>query len=140
MKHIMWGVCIAVAVFAVGGCQSQKANGKHGAQVIGTDDLRYPRYGDTIEHEDYENPDNWLARGGDGQKEADVFFLYPTSWRAAYGEYPIASIGNPDMRHWAAYYLKTRASAFETAGNIYAPFYRQLDASFVVAQKPSDGI
>jgi hypothetical protein len=71
---------------------------------------------------------------------ADVFFLYPTSWRAAHGEYPICGINNADMRHWADYYLKTRASAFETAGNIYAPFYRQLDAAFVVAKQPPDMI
>ncbi|MDR1049253.1 MAG: DUF3089 domain-containing protein, partial [Synergistaceae bacterium] len=89
---------------------------------------------------DYGSPDNWLAVGSGGQKDADVFFLYPTSWRAAYGEYPISAVDNAEMRQWADYYLKTRASAFATAGNIYAPYYRQLDASFIVAQQPKDGI
>jgi pimeloyl-ACP methyl ester carboxylesterase len=107
--------------------------------VIRAEDLRYPRYGDDIEPVDYRNPDNWLAAGG-RQSDVDVFFLYPTSWRAAKGEYPICGIDDTEMRHWANYYLKTRASAFETAGAVYAPFYRQLDASFVIAQQPADGI
>lgn len=140
MKNIVLALCAAVMVFAAGGCRSEQAAGSRQPRVIGTDDLRYPRYGDDIEPVNYGNPDNWLAKGEGGEKEVDVFFLYPTSWRAAYGEYPIAAIDNADMRHWASYYLKTRASAFETAGNIYAPFYRQLDASFVVAQDPLDGI
>jgi pimeloyl-ACP methyl ester carboxylesterase len=42
------------------------------------------------------------------------------------------------MRRWADYYLKTRASAFAAAGNIYAPYYRQLDAAFIVAQQPKN--
>jgi pimeloyl-ACP methyl ester carboxylesterase len=137
MKNTILALCAAAVV--TGGCQSQKMAGSP-PRVITTDDLRYPRYGDNIAPVNYGNPDNWLAMGGDRQKDVDVFFLYPTSWRASYGEYPIAAIGNTDMRHWALYYLKTRASAFETAGNIYAPFYRQLDAAFVVAQEPADGI
>jgi pimeloyl-ACP methyl ester carboxylesterase len=44
------------------------------------------------------------------------------------------------MRQWADYYLKTRASAFETAGNIYAPYYRQFDAAFIVAQQPKESV
>ncbi|MDR2803866.1 MAG: DUF3089 domain-containing protein [Treponema sp.] len=132
-------LCVAV-VLAAGGCVSQNAVESSPGRVIRTEDLRYPRYGDNIEPVDYGDPANWLAAGADGQFAADVFFLYPTSWRAAYGEYPITGINNKDMRHWANYYLKTRASAFETAGNVYAPFYRQFDASFVVAQQPDNGI
>jgi hypothetical protein len=107
---------------------------------IKPEDLRYPRYGDRIEAIDYGSPDNWLATGSGSRDDVDVFFLYPTSWRAAYGEYPIAAADNAEMRKWAEYYLKTRASAFETAGRIYAPYYRQLDASFVIAQRPLVGL
>jgi pimeloyl-ACP methyl ester carboxylesterase len=108
--------------------------------VIRQGDLRYPRSGDNIEPVDYSNSDNWLAKGNEGSLDVDVFFLYPTSWRAAIGEYPIAAIDNVEMRKWAAYYLKTRASAFETAGNVYAPFYRQLDAAFIVSQESMDAV
>jgi pimeloyl-ACP methyl ester carboxylesterase len=136
MKKIVVSACVA-AVFC--GCISQAAPVAK-EYVIRTEDLRYPNYGDNIEPVNYGNPDNWLATGVDGAIKVDVFFLYPTSWQAAYGEYPICGINNTDMRHWANYYLKTRASAFETAGNIYAPFYRQLDASFVIAKRPIDGM
>ncbi|MDR2782372.1 MAG: DUF3089 domain-containing protein [Treponema sp.] len=140
MKKISFLFFAVAALFTQTGCVSQNAAENSRGRVIWAEDLRYPRYGDNIEPVDYGNPDNWLAAGVGGHSDVDVFFLYPTSWRAAYGEYPIAGINNTDMRHWANYYLKTRASAFETAGNIYAPFYRQLDASFVVAQQPVDGI
>ncbi|MDR0374663.1 MAG: DUF3089 domain-containing protein, partial [Treponema sp.] len=123
-----------------GACKTQKTPYDSQPALIKPGDLRYPRYGDNIEPVDYGDPDNWLANGDDGTLDVDVFFLYPTSWRAAVGEYPIASIDNIEMRQWADYYLKTRASAFETAGNIYAPYYRQLDAAFVVSKKPEDGI
>jgi hypothetical protein len=84
---------------------------------------------------DYSKSDNWLAlpSSEEAKKEVDVFFLYPTSWRAN-GAYPIADINNAEMRKWANYYLKTRASAFDT-GNIFAPYYRQMDAAFALSQK-----
>jgi pimeloyl-ACP methyl ester carboxylesterase len=135
MKRIVTVVCAAAFLC---GCISQNPMEK--GRVIRAEDLKYPYYGDDIVPVDYGNPDNWLAVRTDGQMEVDVFFLYPTSWRAGYGEYPICRVDNTDMRHWANYYLKTRASAFKTAGNIYAPFYRQLDAAFVIAQHPIDGI
>ncbi|MHB9291918.1 hypothetical protein Holit_01005 [Hollandina sp. SP2] len=140
MKKTVFFVCVVAALFLQGACKSQSVSQNQTPRLFQVEDLRYPRYGDDIVPVDYRNPDNWLAKGSDGQNDVDVFFLYPTSWRSNYGEYPIAAIDNTEMQHWANYYLKTRASAFETAGNIYAPFYRQLDASFVIAQQPADGI
>ncbi|MDR1149683.1 MAG: DUF3089 domain-containing protein [Spirochaetaceae bacterium] len=137
MKKMLLMFCAAILVFILFGCKIQEGTT---TGLIKPEDLRYPRYGDKIEAVDYNNPDNWLAKGSGGTHQVDVFFLYPTSWRAEYGAYPISAIENLEMRHWAFYYLKTRASAFETAGNIYAPFYRQLDASFVVAQNAANGI
>ncbi|MDR1276233.1 MAG: DUF3089 domain-containing protein [Candidatus Accumulibacter sp.] len=97
-------------------------------------EIGYPKGGDRIVASNYANPHNWLAVEQSPEKPVDVFFIYPTSWRAKPGEYPIADIDNSEMRHWAKYYLDTRASAFKTAGNIYAPFYRQLDAAFALSQ------
>jgi hypothetical protein len=103
--------------------------------------LRYPKLGDAITPIDYSNNDYWLTRPdlagqshSAAKNDVDVFFVYPTSWRAEAGEYPIAEINNAEMRHWAEYYLTTRGSAFETAGTIYAPYYRQLDAAFGLSQ------
>jgi hypothetical protein len=50
------------------------------------------------------------------------FFIYPTAWKANEG-YPICDINNKQMRQGAEYWLKFRASAFETVGNIFAPYY-----------------
>jgi pimeloyl-ACP methyl ester carboxylesterase len=97
--------------------------------------IGYPEGGDRILATDYADRDNWMTIAQDPDKPADVFFIYPTSWRAKPGEFPISGINNPEMRHWAKYYLDTRGSAFETAGNMYAPFYRQLDASFALSQE-----
>jgi hypothetical protein len=130
--------CAMPLFFAFFGCAS--ADSADSFRSLKPEDLRYPRYGDSIEAVDYRRADNWLAAGSGGGDEVDVFFLYPTSWRAAYGEYPIAAIDNAEMLRWADYYLKTRASAFETAGRIYAPYYRQLDASFVAAQGTMTGL
>jgi pimeloyl-ACP methyl ester carboxylesterase len=97
--------------------------------------IGFPEIGDPILPTDYKDMDNWLEVQKAADKPVDVFFIYPTSWRAKPGEFPISGINNPEMRHWAKYYLDTRASAFETAGNVYAPYYRQLDASFAVSQQ-----
>jgi hypothetical protein len=96
--------------------------------------IGYPMAGDRIQATDYANKDNWMTIAANPDKPVDVFFIYPTSWRAKPGEFPISVINNPEMRHWAEYYLDTRGSAFETAGNMYAPFYRQMDASFALSQ------
>jgi hypothetical protein len=97
-------------------------------------EIGYPKRGDRIAPADYADSNNWLAVEQNPEKPVDVFFIYPTSWRAKPGEFPIAGIDNGEMRHWAKYYLDTRASAFKTAGNIHAPFYRQLDAAFALSQ------
>jgi hypothetical protein len=100
-----------------------KAKSSHGYSI--------PVSGDNIVPSNYSDPANWLSlpQKEKLKKKVDVFFIYPTAWRAA-GKYPISDINNPEMRQWARYYLKFRATAFETAGNIFAPYYRQLDALF----------
>ncbi|MDR2660247.1 MAG: DUF3089 domain-containing protein [Spirochaetaceae bacterium] len=143
MKKTILSLCAVPLLFAfsalsLSGCKAQDKS--ENARLIKPEDLRYPAYKDNIIPVDYSDPDNWLAINANGQYTVDVFFLYPTSWRAAPGEYPIAKIENISMRSGAFYYLKTRASAFETAGNIYAPFYRQFDAADIVGQSPGSAI
>jgi hypothetical protein len=94
-----------------------------------------PIEGDKIIPIDYSKTESWLSQpiGEELKKNVDVFFVYPTSWRAR-GSYPIADIKNKEMREWAMYYLKTRASSFNV-GNIFAPYYRQVDSAFVFSQK-----
>jgi hypothetical protein len=99
----------------------------------GDDSFDIPVGGDKITPTDYSDVNNWLVllKKEELKQKVDVFFIYPTAWRAN-GAYPIADINNKEMRYYANYYLKFRASAFETSGNIFAPYYRQLDASYAV--------
>lgn len=94
-----------------------------------------PVEGDKIIPIDYSKSENWLSLPAESElkKNVDIFFSYPTSWRAR-GMYPIADINNDEMRTWAYYYLKTRASAFDV-GNMFCPYYRQVDSAFVFSQE-----
>jgi hypothetical protein len=99
------------------------------------DYLTYREHGDTPKAADYGDPANWLCAPSASPAPVDVFFVYPTAWRAEPGELPIADINDPTMRRWARYYLDTRASAFATVGDVYAPYYRQFDAAFLLSQE-----
>jgi len=67
-------------------------------------------------------------------KEVDVFYLYPTAWQKVNTTDPdICEIDNPSMLIGSAVAFARQATAFETVGNIYAPYYRQADAAYVLA-------
>ncbi|MDR3358369.1 MAG: DUF3089 domain-containing protein [Desulfovibrio sp.] len=76
---------------------------------------------------DYCNKDNWLAAPGNPAKNVDVFFAYPTAWRAEAGAYPVSRIDNPGMRHRAKHYLAAHASVFKSCANIFAPYCRRRE-------------
>jgi len=79
---------------------------------------------------DYAKSDYWLAMPASVEKEADVFYLYPTVWQKAREDDPnICSIDEPAMLENAKKVFAIQATAFETAANIYAPYYRQADAA-----------
>ncbi|MEI6750184.1 MAG: DUF3089 domain-containing protein [Bacteroidota bacterium] len=62
-------------------------------------------------------------------KPVDVFYLYPTVWTPDSITNPLyCEIDNASMRIGSAYAFSKQAIAFETAGNIYAPYYRQANA------------
>jgi hypothetical protein len=107
--------------------------------LIEIDDTFYevPDGSDKLTPSNYADFKNWLSlpKKSDLTKKVDVFFVYPTSWRAN-GNYPVSDIDNKEMRKWAKYYLKFHASVFETIGNIFAPYYRQLDAQFAIKTNP----
>jgi hypothetical protein len=61
-------------------------------------------------------------------KKADVFFLYGTAWHKTDGHEPnICQIENATLMAGSLEGFRQDATAFETAGNIYAPYYRQAD-------------
>lgn len=63
----------------------------------------------------------------------DVFYLYPTAWQKVHDSDPnICNIDNPSMLAGSASAFGRQATAFETFANIYAPYYRQADAAYII--------
>jgi len=78
---------------------------------------------------DYSNEENWLALPTDPSKDVDVFYLYPTGYFKSSDDEPdVCKIDNEMMVSNAQGAFQRQATAFETVGNIYAPYYRQADA------------
>lgn len=79
---------------------------------------------------DYSKPEHWLSVPVVADKKVDVFYLYPTAWKQISPNEPnICSIDNPTMLVGAKLAYARQATAFESVGNMYAPYYRQLDMS-----------
>ena len=83
---------------------------------------------------DYSKPEHWLSLPLSSEKMVDVFYLYPTSYQKINATDPnICDIDNPSMLKTSKNNLAGQASAFETVANIYAPYYRQVDARYVLS-------
>jgi hypothetical protein len=78
---------------------------------------------------DYSQADHWLSLPATLYK-ADVFYLYPTtSWTKNNSISMICTIDDSLMMTDAAEDYSRQATAFETAANVYSPFYRQDNSS-----------
>lgn len=82
---------------------------------------------DSIAASDYSDTGNWLKIPEKIDYEVDVFYLYPSGFSPSY-EGEECEIDNEGMREKAVEYYMCQATAFEGLANIYAPFYRQIDA------------
>ena len=79
---------------------------------------------------DYSQAAHWLSLPAT-VKAVDVFYLYPTAWQKTDQSDPnICEIDNPSMLKGSNMAFAKQATAFETVGNIYAPYYRQEDAAY----------
>ncbi|MFZ4590561.1 MAG: DUF3089 domain-containing protein [Ignavibacteria bacterium] len=88
-------------------------------------------------HTDYSKPEHWLFVPSTTEKEADVFYLYPTVYgKTDINDSSICEINNAAMLRNAKIPFNIQATAFETAGNIYAPYYRQMDAVYGLTLPP----
>lgn len=76
---------------------------------------------------DYAMPENWLYAPERVDKPVDVFYLYPTAWMRRPGEPDICPIDHCGMRKGAQTVFTVQASALFPVGNVYAPYYRQVD-------------
>jgi Protein of unknown function (DUF3089) len=79
---------------------------------------------------DYSQPEHWLSLPTSADKPVDVFYLYPTEYvKPAAGGPVVCTSDDPGMMKGAKAAFSRQATAFETVGNIYAPYYRQADAA-----------
>lgn len=88
---------------------------------------------------DYALATNWMLAPATPTKPVDVFYLYPTAYNKKDASSPnVADIKSAGMRIGARSAYRRQASAFADAANIYAPYYRQLDATWALALSPAE--
>ncbi|MCI2083188.1 MAG: DUF3089 domain-containing protein [Bacteroidales bacterium] len=91
------------------------------------------KYAATGSATDYSLASNWLSIPVI-DKAVDVFYLYPTAWHKTDSDEPnICDIDNAMMLAGSASAFQRQATAFETVGNVFAPYYRQADAVYTLA-------
>jgi hypothetical protein len=78
---------------------------------------------------DYRSRSHWLCLPTKPLKKVDVFYLYPTEYVRAPGGPLICAVDDPQMMAAAQVAFQRQATAFQTVGNIYAPYYRQADSA-----------
>lgn len=99
-----------------------------------------PKEGDEISASDYSSPTNWLSVDKEADMPVDVFIVYPTTYSQGIDGSFVSTITDENMRTGAAAWLEARGSAFETVGNVYAPFYRQNDANWLLTMSNKEQV
>lgn len=83
---------------------------------------------------EYSKPEHWLSLPDTNSKLVDIFYVYPTAWYKADPSEPnFCAVDHPMMHAGAQQAFARQATAFETVGNIYAPYYRQADAGYTLS-------
>ncbi|WP_277058367.1 DUF3089 domain-containing protein [Trichlorobacter lovleyi] len=83
---------------------------------------------------DYSQTANWLVLSSSAIKNVDVFYIYPTAYKKATPSDPVfCAIDNPTMVQGAQRAYQQQATAFAPYANIFAPYYRQVDATYQLA-------
>lgn len=81
---------------------------------------------------DYAQHGSWLMADTSQSKPVDIFYVYPTAYQRGKGDPAYCAIDNLSMVKGAIGALNRQAAAFLPVGNIYAPYYRQADAGYVL--------
>jgi len=93
--------------------------------------ISFAACGNGIKATDYSKPEHWLSVPAVVDKAVDVFYLYPTAWKKVNKTDPnVDEIDNPLMLKGAKIWFEKQATAFDTVGNIYAPYYRQVESAY----------
>ena len=77
---------------------------------------------------DYGDPGNWMELPEDVVYPVDVIYFYPTAYVDAEGPL-VCEITDAGMREAARHYYEGQATAFASTGNMFAPYYRQLNGA-----------
>ncbi len=77
---------------------------------------------------DYTQRKNWLALPDRPDKAVDLVYLYPSACFDLLAG-TVCAAGSRSMRRGAKRFLTQQASAFAPIANIYAPFWRQVNAT-----------
>jgi len=81
----------------------------------------------------YADATNWLTTPTSTDKPVDVFYVYPTAYQKADASAPdIAAVTDAGMRTGAQAAYARQATAFADVADIYAPYYRQADATYAL--------
>lgn len=81
----------------------------------------------------YQDPANWLTLPASMDQPVDVFYVYPTAYQKPDASAPdIAAVTDEGMRTGAQAAYARQATAFADTANIYAPYYRQADATYAL--------
>jgi uncharacterized protein YceK len=117
-----------LVVMVLSGCSGTKATNSP-TQSIASETSA------TVTPTDYSNPARWLSTDTTGTKKVDVFYVYPTAYSRTSTSQPVfCAVDNPQMMKGAQVSFQQQATAFAPLANIYAPYYRQVDAAYQLAQ------
>lgn len=84
---------------------------------------------DDIQPTDYSSTENWMKLPDQMQHDVDVLYFYPTVYTPENNGPTVSPIIDDAMRTKAQGIYQIQATAFEPAGDMYAPYYRQVDAA-----------
>ncbi|ADG70152.1 DUF3089 domain-containing protein [Brachyspira murdochii] len=87
-----------------------------------------------LENIDYSDSNNWLNLPNNNNGNIDIFYLYPTTWASDDSNFMICPIDYTPMRATVTNKVIMHTSMFEEYGNVYAPFYRQANALYLLNQ------
>ncbi len=136
-KFLSFILALLMSAFVLAGCTDKDVN-KLPVSQGEAQNTEAPVMGDNITPTDYSKSEHWLNIP-DTDYEVDIFYLYPTAWTRNEGEPYVCEIDNESMIAGAGLIYSGQATAFETVGNIYAPYYRQVDAVWVLEEPLLEG-
>jgi len=101
------------------------------AALVGSTVLAATAAAAPVKPTDYQQRSHWLyLPSKSAKKRVAVFYVYPTAYSRAPGGPIYCAVNDPGMMQGAQAAFQRQATAFRTVGNVYAPYYRQIDATY----------